>query len=239
MSAPIPTLPEHPSALRRLVVGLQAIRVAMDDPGNPEAGALINTCFELEVYERLVAGIRETPEGRVLLAERPSLARGDLDLDALRALPQGSLGWHFASLFDIDNVEPFETRQPVRNDVEYLSKRYRETHDLYHVLTGYETDLLGEMELQAFVRGNLGLRSPRAIVPLGITLGALRIPYMEGTVEPTPFALRSWMERIRAARRRGAAVPPLIGVCFEDLWSIPLAEVRRTLLEPEVIAHAA
>lgn len=239
MARQVPPLPENPSLPRRVLVGLQAIAVALDEPGNPQAGATINNCFELERYQELAEQLRATPDGRRLLEERPSLDRADLDLDALRALPEGTLGRAFAAIYDLENVEPFETDQPIRNDVEYLSKRYRETHDLYHVVTGYGTDLIGEMELQAFVRGNLRLRSPRVILPIGVGIGLLRIRYLEGKVDPTPFRAREWRRRIAAARRLGEQAPPLLGFWFEDHWETPLSEVRRQLLGEPAAAVAA
>jgi ubiquinone biosynthesis protein COQ4 len=53
-------------------------------------------------------------------------------------------------------ISPFESSYPVRNDAEYLAKRYREVHDIVHFVTGYGTDPIGELELQAFVVGTLG-----------------------------------------------------------------------------------
>ena len=32
----------------------------------------------------------------------------------------------------------------------YLAQRMRQTHDIWHVLTGYATDVAGEVQLQAF-----------------------------------------------------------------------------------------
>lgn len=223
-------LPEDPSLLTRVRTGFQCLMVLKDDPGDPEAGALVNDCFELEVYARLVEELRQTPEGRRLLTERPSLMAQDVDLEALDALPEHTLGHHFARYFLDQGITPFQTEQPLRNEVDYLSKRYRETHDLYHVVTGYDIDLVGEMELQAFVRGNLGIRAPLLILPFGYVASW----FGEGGVEATTVGPRlapwTYAHRLRVARDRGASVAPLISFFFEDHWETPLSDVQAMLV---------
>ena len=39
---------------------------------------------------------------------------------------------------------------------DYVATRLREVHDVFHVVTGYGTDDIGELELQWFNCGNLG-----------------------------------------------------------------------------------
>src|SRR5690606_3236966 len=112
-------------------------------------------------------------DGRSLLARRPSLQGEEVDLQSLSALPEETLGHQFARYFKDNGITPVHTENPIEDDLDYISKRYRETHDLYHVITGYQTDPHGEMELQAFVMGNIGIRTPLMIIPMG-TLGVMR-----------------------------------------------------------------
>lgn len=232
MSTPVtvPTLPNDPSLLTRVRLGYQALLIAKDDPGNPEAGALINDCFEQEVYARLATLMRQDPRGRRLLEERPSLQGDEVDLEALRALPEGTLGHELARYYEEHGIAPFTTTQPVQSDMDYVSKRYRETHDIYHLLTGYGTDVVGEMELQAFVRGNLGSRAPLMMLPFGWFAMRFGVSIAGGDA-PAPLPLTDYARRIRAARRRGASIAPLIMIPFEDYWSCPVEELRRELLD--------
>jgi ubiquinone biosynthesis protein COQ4 len=227
---PVPTLPPDPSLATRVRLGYQALMIAKDDPGNPEAGALINDCFEQEVYARLVEHMRGHPDGARLLSERPSLQGDEVDLVALLALPEGTLGHELARYYDDHGITPFDTTQPLLSDVDYVSKRYRETHDIYHLLTGYGTDVLGEMELQAFVRGNLGSRAPLMMLPFGWLASRFGVS-IAGDEEVESLPLSRYVRRVRAARRRGAAVPPLITIPFEDFWDHTVEELRRRWLE--------
>ncbi len=108
-----------------------------------------------------------------MLSVRPSLQGKTLDLGALDLLPEGTLGHEFARYFRDNKISPFETTLEIKSDIDFISKRYRETHDLLHVLTGYATDVMGEMELQAYALGNLGIRTAMLILLVG-TLGQLK-----------------------------------------------------------------
>ncbi len=220
-TAALPHLPENAGWLTRLKVGIQALIILKDDAGNPGAGALINRAFDYEVYEAHLQRMRGTPDGARLLADRPSLERGDLDLSQLRALPEGALGRELVRYFEENGFPPFATDQPLDDDHDYISKRYRETHDCYHVVTEYTTDDLGEMELQAFVMGNLGIRSPKLIM----TFGYVPVALLQHRMSPWRY-----VALLRAAWRRGKAARPFLEFPFEDHWATPVADVRRMLL---------
>ena len=220
-AAVLPHLPDEASWPRRILVGFQTLMVLKDDPGNPKAGALINRAFDYEVYEAHIQRMKDSPEGARLLSERPSLERDDLDLEALAALPAGTLGRALVDYFETNGFPPFNTDQPIDDEHDYISKRYRETHDSYHVVTGYGTDGMGEMELQAFVMGNLGIKSPWVIMSFSYPQTGL----MEHKLSP-----RRYVSLLREAWRRGRGARPFLEFPFEAHWATPLDEVRRMLL---------
>ncbi len=202
-------------------MGFQTLMVLKDDAGNPQAGALINRAFDYEVYEGHIQRMKDTPDGARLLSERPSLAHDDLDLEALKRLPDGTFGRALVDYFESNGFPPFHTDQPLNDDHDYISKRYRETHDCYHVITGYETDDLSEMKLQAFVMGNLGIKSPWVILTFGY-------PYT-GLFQHKMLPFR-YYGIVRQAWTRGRAARPFLEFPFEDHWETPLKEVRAILL---------
>ena len=65
-----------------------------------------------------------------------------VDMTALRALPQGTLGHAWVQHLDDTGLEPFSE-----------GPRRLQLHDGLHVLTGYGTDPVGEAEVQAFLIG--------------------------------------------------------------------------------------
>lgn len=222
-NAPHPTLPANASIITRVRTSLHALDVLTNDPGNPYYGPLLNACLDSETYAKLALSWRETAKGHQLLDERPTLQGRELDLDALARLPAGTLGHEFVRYFRDNGIEPFISSFPVENDVDYLSKRYRETHDLFHVITGYGTDECGEMELQAFVLGNLGLRQAIMILAYSIP----RQIQQNGVTD-----LRAYLGRIHAAYRRGRRSREMLSVAYEKLWEQPVSALAELLCAP-------
>jgi ubiquinone biosynthesis protein COQ4 len=218
--APELFLPEGASLPTRLRVAWGALKVLQKDAGHVIAGPLLNACLDGGVYARLAQQYAGDAEGRELLAARPSLQGPELDLAALARLPEGTLGHAFARYFRDNGVQPFESPFEVRNDVDYLSKRYRETHDLAHVVAGYGTDIVGEMELQAFMLGNLGI--PTAVL-------ILLFSSLKQVGETAGFSRRAYARRLWAAYRHGKRSEQLLRVRFERFFETPVAELRARL----------
>jgi ubiquinone biosynthesis protein COQ4 len=220
--APNLTLPANASILTRIRTSVRALEILSDDPGNPYYGPLVNVCMDSETYAKLASAWRESPEGRRLLEERPTLQGRELDLEALAKLPEGTLGHEFMRYFRDNGIEPFVTAFPINSDVDYLGKRYRETH-LFHVITGYSTDEAGEMELQAFVLGNLGVR--QAILILAYSLPRrIQAKGLKG--------FGAYLRRLRAAYRRGQRSRELLSVRYERLWDQPVSALTELLCAP-------
>lgn len=214
-------LPENPSVFTRLKVGVRALRVLEKKPDDTVAAPVLNASIDGDVFFRLCAELASTDSGRELLAARPSLQASNLDLAALKRLPPGIMGREFADYFERNRIAPFESPYEVRNDTDFLVKWYRETHDLHHVITGYATDALGEMELQAFMAGNLGLRTSLLI----LTFAAVLTPH------GLPPIWRYW-GKLRAAYRRGKASKRVIVLRYDRLLETPVETVRELLALP-------
>jgi ubiquinone biosynthesis protein COQ4 len=143
-----------------------------------------------------------------------------VSLDALRALPADTLGHAYSRHLEANRIAPLEPSWVVReetSDAGYVCARLRETHDVLHVITGYGTDALGELEIQLFNLGNLSW-SP---VPL-LAVGAAWLGGWLGRYG----GLHGVAGQLRAAYVRGRRTPPLAGVIWEDHWHEPLSRVR-------------
>lgn len=159
-----------------------------------------------------------------------------VDLPALQKLPAGTLGRTFADWLTAKGYEPGELLEQDRahGNTETEVERYRQhlagTHDLWHVLTDFDTDVPGEVGLQAFYLAQL--RTPLALVLIAaMLLRGLR--YADTAIAPCMDAItRGW--------RMGKAAQPLFGVDWSTLWSTPLSEVRaRFALDLEPAAALA
>ncbi len=219
-----PTLPDNASLFTRLRVAFQCLQVLKNDPANPTCGQLLNICLDLNVYASLVQRLQGSEEGRRMLSERPSLQGEDLDLSALERLPEGTLGREFARYFRDNKISPFKTTLELKNDIDYIGKRYRETHDVLHLLTGYGTDVVGEMELQAYALGNLGIQTAKLILVFGT---------FEQIKERQPgVGMSEYLRRLKAAYQRGRASRLFLDVWYEHHWETPVATLSARLCAP-------
>lgn len=127
---------------------------------------------------RLLWHFRKDPTGARLLRERPDLAARLKDREALRALPEGSLGRAYLAFVESENISAEGIQDASRTErsfaspeVEFLRCRMRDTHDLWHAVTGYRGDVLGELALLAFTLGQHWNSAIALIVLAGIVKG--------------------------------------------------------------------
>ena len=170
------------------------------------------------------------PAARKLYDEHRAIDSRTVDLDALAALPEGTLGRAYATFLRSRGLTPdvFDGSPPGISDprLSYVVQRMRQTHDLWHVVTGCNTDPAGEIALQAFTFAQV--HAPGNAI-LAVT-GALR------GVREKPGIVRDMI----ALYRRGKRANRLPSFAWEDHWATPLAEVRAMLgLPVEPPARAA
>lgn len=213
------------SAVARIGLGLRALSILKDDAANPYYAAVLHTSFDYGTYARIARGLRGTPEGRRLLDERRTIPGAHTDLATLSRLPPGTLGHEFARYYRVNDLQPFSYQYPVETDGEFLYKRYREAHDIHHLVTGYGVDPIGEIELQAFYYGNLGLRHA-AVIAL------LAFPYQLSRTGLDRQNLRELLRRLRAAYHRGKNSRELLSVRFDELWDRSVRELSQLLCPP-------
>ena len=128
--------------------------------------------------ERVVAH----PLGGALLSARPRV--GDLlsDADYLRSLPPGSLGREYLQWAEAEGLSIAALEAAVapsypssgNEDSDYLRARGRDLHDLLHVVTGYDRDVLGEVALLTFTAIQGGSRALDLLSLLGCGLALAR-----------------------------------------------------------------
>lgn len=114
-----------------------------------------------------------------------------------------------------------------QHPVVWYSRRIRDVHDIWHVLTGYETDALGEACVVAFSYAqtrNLGFAF--------IGWGAAR--EIQREVRSVPARRAVWQ-----AYRNGKAAHWLPGLDYEALFAQPLEVARARLnIRPASVYHA-
>ena len=166
----------------------------------------------------------DDPAGAKLYAEGRAIDSTTVDLDRLAALPANTLGHAYATFMkshgltpDVFDGAPADVREP---HAAYVIQRIRQTHDLWHVVTGAETDPAGEVALQAFTFAQMRAPQPGILAAVG-TLRGLR------------HTRQIMRDAVQLYRRLGQRANKLATFPWEDHWATPLTEVRRLLGLPE------
>ncbi|MBD1840287.1 MULTISPECIES: Coq4 family protein [unclassified Coleofasciculus] len=141
------------------------------------------------------------------------------NLEALLKLPEDSLGFAYASHMRAANLDPEFYRQvELQDDTSYLALRMRQTHDIWHTVTGFGTDPVGEIGLQAFTLAQN--RSPLAVMLIAaITLNTIK---MNSDLNPL-------VSLIQQSYDLGDRAKPFLGQKWEEAWEKPLADWRAEL----------
>jgi len=111
----------------------------------------------------------ESDQGKALMQSENYLPTTLDDHDRLKQLPANSVGRAYVKFMEsegltaqglVDEYDKFRNKtQQFDDQIEWYGNRQRDTHDLFHVLTGYGRDPLGEQCVLAFTYGqnrNLG-----------------------------------------------------------------------------------
>ena len=205
------------------LVAARALKTLMADPERTDQVFIILKALSGNSVRRSFLKFCGTPMGRRILNEERDLVETLRDQDALRAMPAGSLGSTYLAFVEAQNlsadglVEASETGTEFddANFARYAA-RTRDMHDLWHVLTGYGRDTLGEDCLLAFSYAQL--RNPGVAVICFIA--ALKIS-------------RESRESVFGANwrafRAGRAAAWLPAQDWEHLLTQPIDEVRKQL----------
>jgi len=145
------------------------------------------------------------------------------DLDKLLQYPSDSLGYLYAFRMKEAKLDPeFYRKLSVDDDYSYIALRIRQAHDIWHLVTGFGTDLPGEMGIQAFSLAQT--RSPLAVMLLSAT-----VLY---TIK-TAGSLNEIVAGIQQGWQMGEKAKPFLAQKWEEHWEKPLSEWRAELnVEP-------
>ena len=162
------------------------------------------------------------PQVAALAQERYSASTPDLT--KLMTCPVNSLGYAFAQYISSSGFDPgFYRKIDVVDDETCLLFRLRQTHDIWHVVTGMSVDVPGELGLKAFELA----QTRRPLAGVLIAGGFLSILLNQ------PEMLDRLLDRIASGYRMGAKAKPLLAQKWEEHWEKPLAEWRLELgIEP-------
>jgi ubiquinone biosynthesis protein COQ4 len=142
------------------------------------------------------------------------------DLDRLQLCPPDSLGFAYAKYITESGFDPnFYRTVPIEDDVSYIFMRLRQTHDIWHLVAGFKTDVPGELGLKAFELAQTH-RTMAAILLAGGLLS---------TLLKAPEQLDILLDNIATGYRLGTQAQPFLAQKWEQHWEKPLTQWRTEL----------
>jgi ubiquinone biosynthesis protein COQ4 len=186
--------------------------------------------FSTQDLERMRVLFETQPVGATALRERRRLAP---DLQQLSKLPAGSLGRTYAEHMIRNNISAsvlpetgdrvVRPRHPFGAELQFIRAHIYDTHDIWHVVTGFGTDIAGELGLQGFGAAQTPYSLPFVLLGLGCLHTAFK------GIDDS--ARR--MDAVRSGWLIGKRASPFFGVRWDEHWARPLTQVRRELqVEP-------
>lgn len=178
-----------------------------------------------ETFARFV----KSPYGKKVVSTPIRLEEELSDRDRLRKLPEGSVGRAYLDFMERENLTPdgvlgaaeeigADYTSPTQfEEFRRIAIHQEVLHDLWHVLTGYGRDALGELCVLSFSHAQLGNPGVRMIVSVGAFVGGLEQPR-----QPIGKA-------IREARARGKRAAWLLTEDIDALFREPIEDARRRL----------
>jgi ubiquinone biosynthesis protein COQ4 len=141
------------------------------------------------------------------------------DLDQLEKLPAHTLGGAYARHMKAAGLRPdyYQEAMP-RTRMQFLRQRMRQTHDIWHVLTGLGTDEFDEVCIQGFYAGQY-TSSMAAIIGAGAFLKSIA----RGRFSELQRHVDAFCEGYCSGKR----AEPLLAVKWEDLWGETVDSLRR------------
>ena len=220
---------------RRWGVALKALQRLLADKEDTgqvfEIMAALNGDSTARGFRRLL----ETPQGGRLAYERLELAPRLMDDAWLDSFAPGTVGAAYRDFVRSENISAeglAEIARQKRGQVEaahpyaWFGRRTRDSHDIWHILSGYHRDGLGEACLVAFSYAQTG--------SLGWAVIALGAALKSGRGQSRPHKRAIWQ-----GYRRGKAAAWLAGEDYQRLMSEPLDAARRRLnISPATLYEA-
>ncbi|WP_375201310.1 Coq4 family protein [Hyphococcus sp.] len=186
--------------------------------------------------KRMFRKFTATPYGLRVVTEPVKLEELLGDRERLRAYPEGTLARAYLAFMEGENLTPEGLRSAAEEaDIDYeaypefseymrLFMHLQVSHDLWHVLTGYGRDALGELCNLVYTRHQTYNPGFRLIVAIGFLAQKLEQPSA-----PIQKALAE-------ARRNASAAEWVLEHDVEELLAMPLADARARLKigEPKI-----
>jgi len=148
-----------------------------------------------------------------MMARKPF---GPIVLRDLEVLPAGTLGGVFADHCRARGIDPNLVHVPPTDEVGWMLNHLYQTHDIWHVVTGWGNDLNGEVGLGGFYSAQFGAPPFFGYIFALIILNCIK----------RRASLENVFQAFSLGYQTGQRTQPLFGADWDALFSVPIEEVR-------------
>lgn len=210
------------SILSKLLIIKSSVWMLFGDNSLDTVGELTYGLLATPSYDLLAQHLSQDPACAALIRDRyiPPF----YNLDALLNLPPNSLGYIYATTMKKQGFDPnLHVGMTAASDAEYVELRLSQTHDIWHIVTGFDASLDSEIGLQAFHLSQFPY-------PLGTMLVAISLI---STTLQEPERLPQLLEAIALGFQMGKTATSLFAQKWEEGWEKPLVQWQADLnLQP-------
>jgi ubiquinone biosynthesis protein COQ4 len=205
---------EQPATWQQSMLASVVAITQAEDGDFTEIDRLLEISSDPQSLALTIEYLSQFPHSQRALAHRQPL--GSIDLLALHQLPVDTLGYHYADYMLRHQLQHLAAK-PAASAAEFIDTHMRETHDIWHVVTGSPISMLGEIQLQAFCIAQLQLsRFWMALLTKNLLKAAIY------DIE----AADGYMSALTTGWTMGKAAQPLFGIDWNTQWELPLDRVR-------------
>ncbi|MEL7128317.1 MAG: Coq4 family protein [Pseudomonadota bacterium] len=228
--------PQRPRARIKPLTAMSRMKRLIADKEDTEQVFHIIEALNGRMTQQNLIQFASAPKGAKRLAERRYLPPFLDDHDWIRALPEGTVGRAYVDFMEregltaqglVEESEKFRSKlSAFDDDLTWFINRQRDTHDLFHVLSGYGRDALGEASLLAFSHGQNPSR------------GILFIAFMASReLQKVLPRQADVMACYREGKRNGAAASRIVEEDILALLKEPLQAARERLGIAKPVAY--
>jgi ubiquinone biosynthesis protein COQ4 len=223
--------PDRPAPRYSLPRAIKNFRLLMKDKEDTSLVFKIYESLPSKQFMPRVQNLALSEQGEYLRRTEPSLPEILDDHAALRKTPRGSLAHAYCDFMESEGLtaaglvaEAESLGRPKYDDMlQWFGDRSRDTHDLFHVLTGYGRDALGEQCVLLFTHGQSPSHGHLLIGYAGSVNIKLQV---KGSTAPI-------MGAAQQAKRTGRGAPKLIERPIRELLKQPFDRVRSAMNIPD------
>lgn len=181
-------------------------------------GEMSDALVETSAFALAAQHLKRDPACAALICDR--YIPPTHDLNKLLTYPENSLGYIYATALKKAGFDPnLHVGMTAESDAQYVELRLSQTHDIWHIVTGFDTSMSGEIGLQAFHLGQFPY-------PLATMLVANSL--MSSTML-APEELPELLDAIAQGWQMGKRAKSLFSQKWEKAWDKPLAQWQTEL----------